>query len=59
MYTLMCKLSYWRFTDENKINIHQSAYNVMTKQWPNNISHIGNYRAKVDIKQKKPLSATV
>ena len=31
----------------------------MIKQWPNNISHIGNYRAQVDIKQKKPLSPTV
>ena len=31
----------------------------MIKQWPNNISHIGNYRARVDIKQKRPLSATV
>ena len=37
--------------------MYQSAYNVMIKQWPNDISHIGNYMAQVGIKQKKPLSA--
>ena len=31
----------------------------MIKQWSNKLGHIGNYRARVDIKQKKPLSATV
>ena len=31
----------------------------MIKQWSNKLGHIGNYRARVDMKQKKPLSATV